>query len=45
MIWRLGNLDAKKELRYVVLICGTNKIDKNVLADTVKSIKHAIQLV
>ena len=45
MIGRLGNLGAKKEVRYVVLICGTNKIDKNVFADIVKGIKHAVQLV
>ena len=30
---------------YVVLICGTNNIDKNVPADILKGIKDAIQLV
>ena len=45
VIWCNGNLDANKEERYVVLICGTNIIDKNVPADVGKGIKHAIQLI
>ena len=44
-IWRIGNLAVNKEVRYVVLICGTNNIDKNVPAGIVKGIKCAIQLV
>ena len=43
--WRIGNLDPSREVRYVVLICGTNNIDKNLPADIVKGIKYAIQLV
>ena len=38
------NLDINKEVRYVVLICGTNNIDENVPAYIVKGIKYAIQL-
>ena len=45
IIWRVSNLDASKEVRYVDLIWGTNNIDKNVPADIVKSIKYAIQLI
>ena len=45
VIWRIGNLDTNKEVRYVVLICGTNNIGKNVPADIVKGIKYAIQLI
>ena len=41
-IWRIGNLAVNKEVRYVVLICGTNNIDKNVPAYIVKGIKYAI---
>ena len=41
VIWCNGNLDANKEERYVVLICGTNIIDKNVPADVGKGIEHA----
>ena len=43
-IWRIGNLAVNKEVRYVVLICGTNNIDKNIPADIVKGIKYASQL-
>ena len=45
VIWRIGNLDVNKEEKYVVLICGTTNIDKNVLAEIVKGIKYAIQLI
>ena len=45
VIWCNGNLDANKEERYVVLICGTNIIDKNVPADVGKGIEHTIQLI
>ena len=45
MIWRIGNLDVNKEVQYVVLICGTNNIDKNAPAEIVKGMKYAIQLV
>ena len=45
VIWSIGNLDVNKEVRYVVLICGTNNIDKNIPADIVKGIKYVIQLV
>ena len=45
VIWRIGNLDTNKEVRYVVLICGTNNIGKNVPADIVKGIKYAIQMI
>ena len=44
VICRIGNLDVNREVRYVVLICGTNNIDKNVPADIVKGIKYAIRL-
>ena len=44
VIWRIGNLDVNREVRFVVLICGTNNIDKNVPAYIVKDIKYAIQL-
>ena len=37
---RMRNLDVNKEVRYVVLICRTNNIDKNVPADIVKGIKY-----
>ena len=30
VIWCIENLNANKELRYVVLICGSNSINKNV---------------
>ena len=39
VIWRIGNLDPSREVRYVVLICGTNNIDKNLPAEIVKNIK------
>ena len=45
VIWRIGNLDVNKKVRYVVLIYGTNNINKNVPADIFKGIKYAIQLV
>ena len=45
VIWRIGNLDVNKEVRYVVLNCGTNNIEKKVPPDIVKDIKYAIQLV
>ena len=45
VIWRIGNLDPSREVRYVVFICETNNIDKNLPADIVKGIKYAIQLV
>ena len=45
VIWRIVNLDVNKEEKYVVLICGTTNIDKNVLAEIVKGIKYAIQLI
>ena len=45
VVWRIGNLDVNKEVRYLVLICGTNNIDKNVPADIVKGIKYGIQMV
>ena len=32
-------------MRCFVLICGTNNIDKDVLADIVKGVKYAIQLI
>ena len=38
-------MDVNKEVRYVFLICGTNHVDKKVLADIVKGTKYAIQLV
>ena len=44
VIWRIGDLGVNREVRYVVLICGTNNIDKNVPADIVKGIKYAIRL-
>ena len=40
--WRIGNLRVNKEVRYVVVICGTNNIDKNMPADIVKDIKYVI---
>ena len=43
VVWRIGNLNANKEVRYV-LICGTNNIDKNLPEDIVKGIKYGIQL-
>ena len=45
VIWRIRNLDVNKKIRYVVLTCGTNNINKNVPADILKGIKYAIQLV
>ena len=45
VIWRIGNLDANKEVRHVVIDYGTNSINKNVPADIVKDVKHAIQLI
>ena len=45
VIWHTGNLDANKELRYVVLTCTTNNINKNVPEDIINSIKYAIQLI
>ena len=45
VIWHIRNSGANKEVRYVVLICGTNNIDKNVPANIFKGIKHAIQLI
>ena len=45
VIWRIGNLDVNKEVRYVVLNCGINNIEKKVPPDIVKGIKYAIQLV
>ena len=44
MAYRIRRLDTNKDVRYFVLICGTN-IDKNVPADIVKSIKYCIQLI
>ena len=32
-------------MRYVALVCGTNNINKNVLADIVKGVKYEIQLI
>ena len=29
VVWRIGNVNENEELRYVVLICGTNNIDKH----------------
>ena len=40
VIWRIGNLDANKEVRCVVLIYGTSNIDKNKPVDIVKGIKR-----
>ena len=45
VIWCIGSLDVNEEVRYVVLICGINNIDKNIPADIVKGIKYAIHLV
>ena len=45
VVWRIGNVNENEELRYVVLICGTNNIDKNAPEDIVKGIKYAIRLV
>ena len=45
VIWRIGDLDVNKEEKYVALICETTNIDKNVLAEIVKGIKYAIQLI
>ena len=39
------NLDANKEVRFLVLICGTNYFNKNVTEDIVKGVKYAIQLI
>ena len=44
VIWRIGNLDVNREVRFVALVCGTNNIDKNVPAYIVKDIKYAIPL-
>ena len=43
--WPIGNLNANKEVRYVVLICATNSINKNVPESIVKGIKHTIQII
>ena len=45
VIWHTGKLDANKEVRYVVLTCTTNNINKNVPEDIINSIKYAIQLI
>ena len=45
VIQRIGNIDANKEVRYDVLICGTNNIDNDVPEDILKDIKYAIQLI
>ena len=45
VVWRIGNVNENEELRYVVLICGTNNIDKNLPEGIVKGNKYAIRLV
>lgn len=39
VVWRIGNVNENEELRYIVLICGTNNIDKNGPEDIFKGIK------
>ena len=45
VVSRIRNLHANKEVKYFVLVCGINNIDKNVPEDILKGTKYAIQLI